>query len=142
MTDLTRELLAEKVAQCADALSDLKKYQSVGTIEYLRAHPDTYYAVCYRFIAAIESLFDIGQYILASRGLRANSQREIPTLLAREKLITDDLANKFENMYGFRNRLFHAYGTLDDMKVAAYLADQLVDIEHILTLLSVYATHA
>ena len=132
MTELTKELLAEKIAQCTEALADLKKYQAVGTLEYLRANPDTYYAVCYRFISAIEGLFDIGQYILTDRGQRADSQREIPALLVREKIITDEVASRFALMYGFRNRLVHAYGTLDDAKVADYLANHLTDMGHIL----------
>lgn len=133
MTELARELRLEKVAQCVGALGDLKSYQQVGTLDYLRAHPDTYYAICYRFIAAIEALFDVGQFVLAERGLRADSHREIPPLLARQKLLTDDVANKFVRMYGFRNRLVHAYGSLDDAKVVEYLHDHLVDIEQILT---------
>ena len=134
MTDIARELMVEKITQCAEAHADLKKYQSDGTLEYLRSHPETYYAVCYRFIAAIESLFDIGQFVLSDRDLRAGSQREIPALLVREKITSDDLAGRFVNMYGFRNRLVHAYGTLDDVKVATYLAERLGDIEEVLTI--------
>ncbi|GEM_PF-754584 len=132
MTELVREQTAEKVTQCREALADLKKYQSVGTLEYLRTNTDTYFAVCYRFIAAIESLFDIGQYVLTGKGIRAESQREIPALLAKEQIISDDLARRFTHMYGFRNRLVHAYGTLDDAKVAEYLEKHLADIENVL----------
>ncbi|MDO8562188.1 MAG: DUF86 domain-containing protein [bacterium] len=128
MTDLEKELIAEKLAQCVEAFADLKRYQAIGTIDYLRAHPDTYFAVCYRFIAAIESLFDIGQYLLATHALRAESQRDIPVLLVRAGIINQDLAERFQNMYGFRNRLVHAYGTLDDAKVADYLSRHLSDI--------------
>ena len=35
-------------------------------------------------------------------------------------------------MYGFRNRLVHAYGSLDDAKVVEYLARHLEDIERLL----------
>lgn len=132
MTEFAKEQLAEKIAQCAEALADLRNYQLIGTLAYLRAHPDTYYAVCFRFIAAIESLFDIGQYLLTSKNVRAESQREIPSLLAREGMIDEALARRFTAMYGFRNRLVHAYGTLDDAKVAEFLAKNLVDITGVL----------
>ena len=134
MTEFSKELLNEKLAQSYQALTDLKRYQSVGTLNYLRANPDIYYAVCFRFVGAIEALFDVGQIVLASSGLRATSEGEIPTLLARKNIIGDDLATRFTTMYGFRNRLVHAYGTLDDEKVAAYLADHLGDIEKLLAL--------
>ena len=134
MTEFSQEFLKEKIAQCAKALEDLKRYQKIGTLEYLRAHSDIYYAVCYRFVSAIEALFDASQIVLASRGQRATSEREIAILLAREKIISDDLASRFATTYGFRNRLVHAYGTLDDAKVAEYLAKHLVDIEELLSL--------
>ena len=35
-------------------------------------------------------------------------------------------------MYGFRNRLVHAYGTLDDAKVAEFLSNRLDDISSLL----------
>ena len=132
MTEFAKEQLAEKVAQGADALADLQNYRSVGTLDYLRANPDTYYAVCFRFISAIESLFDIGQYLLNEKGARAESQRDIPTLLAREGVISEPLSKQFTTMYGFRNRLVHAYGTLDDAKVAEFLSNRLDDISSLL----------
>lgn len=134
MTTSSRELLNEKIAQCAKALADLQRYQEIGTLEYLRAHSDTYYAVCYRFVGVIEALFDAAQVVLSSRGQRATGESDISTLLAREKIISDDLAKRFSSMYGFRNRLVHAYGTLDDAKVAEYLAKHLGDIEDLLAL--------
>ena len=133
MTEFAKEQMAEKIAQCAEALVDLKRYRETGTVEYFRSHPDVYHATCFRFIGAIESLFDIGQYVLTSRNQRADSQREVATLLARENIVSDDLASRFANMYGFRNRLVHAYGTLEDAKVAEYLADHLSDVEELLT---------
>ncbi len=138
MTEFARGQLAEKITQCAEALADLQKYQAVGSLEYLRAHPDTYYAVCFRFISAIESLFDVGQYILSDRDVRAETQREIPALLARKGVIDEGIAQRFANMYGFRNRLVHAYGTLDDAKVADFLKNNLGDIVQILATAKTY----
>lgn len=140
MTEFSRELLTEKLARCAEALADLKRYQDVGTLDYLREHQDIYYAVCYRFISVIEALFDAGQIILASHGLHATSDADIPVLLGRKKIIADDLTNRFTNMYGFRNRLVHAYGTLDDAKVAEYLQQHLIDIEDLLKIFRGAAT--
>jgi uncharacterized protein YutE (UPF0331/DUF86 family) len=37
-------------------------------------------------------------------------------------------------MYGFRNRLAHGYDSLNDEKVADYLAEHLGDIEELLAL--------
>lgn len=139
MTNFSKDVLNEKLAQCAQALADLKRYQAVGTLEYFRAHPDIYYAACFRFVGVIEALFDAGQVVIASRGQRAMSEGDISTILAREGVITADLSEKFSRMYGFRNRLVHAYGTLDDARVTEYLADHLGDIEELLAVLSAVA---
>lgn len=136
MDVFSQDLFDEKVAQVADAFSDLKKYRTEATLERVRNDPELYYAVCYRFLTGIEALFDVGQYVLDEKGVRADSQREIPPLLVREGLIPDDIGARFSAMYGFRNRLAHAYGTLDDEKVIAYLTGHLNDIEHILHALS------
>ncbi len=122
-----------KLVQCSEALTDLQRYREVGTLDYLRDHQDIYYAVCYRFIGGIEALFDAGQIILASHGQHAAGDGDIPVLLGRRKIISDELASAFTNMYGFRNRLVHAYGTLDDSKVAEYLQRHLVDIEELIS---------
>ena len=132
MTEFSKDLLQQKLAQCAQALALLTQTREIGSVEYFRKNPDVYHAVCYRFVTSIEALFDIGQILLASRGLHATSERDIGALLAREKVISDDLASRFAAMYGFRNRLVHAYGTLDDAKVAEYLAHHLDDIGSLL----------
>ena len=132
MTEFSKDLLQQKLAQCAQALALLTQTREIGSVEYFRKNPDVYHAVCYRFVTGIEALFDIGQILLASRGLHATSERDIGALLAREKVISDDLADRFSAMYGFRNRLVHAYGTLDDAKVAEFLSNRLVDISSLL----------
>ena len=132
MTEFSKDLLQQKLAQCAQALALLTQTREIGSVEYFRKNPDVYHAVCYRFVTSIEALFDIGQILLANRGLHATSERDIGALLAREKVISDDLASRFAAMYGFRNRLVHAYGTLDDAKVAEYLAHHLDDIGSLL----------
>jgi len=132
MTEFSKDLLQQKLAQCAQALALLTRAREIGSVEYFRKNPDVYHAVCYRFVTSIEALFDIGQILLANRGLHVTSERDIGALLAREKVISDDLASRFAAMYGFRNRLVHAYGTLDDAKVAEYLAHHLDDIGSLL----------
>lgn len=132
MSSLEQEQIAEKIAQCRDALADLERYRSAHSLESLRADSDAYFAVCYRFVSAIESLFDLGAYVLARQGVRAETQREVAILLGREQIVDRELAERFAAMYGFRNRLVHAYGTLSDERVADALANRLEDIRALL----------
>lgn len=116
-----------------EALSALKYEQPTATLERFRADPKTYYAVCYLFVIAIESLTDIAQYLVADRGRRAESQRDVFTLLARESILPTELAERLGNMYGFRNYLIHAYPQMDDAKVAKYLTENLGDFDAFLS---------
>lgn len=132
MTEFTTEQYTEKVAQCTDALRDLDVYKQTTTLEFVRANPDTYYAICYRFISAIEALFDIGAIVLASKGVRASTQREVAQLLEKQGSITAEQSIQFADMYGFRNRLVHAYGTLHDERVVTFLQTHTADMHMLL----------
>ena len=133
MTEFSRDVLGKKLTQCVEALALLKQDRPIGTLEAFRKDARLYHSVCFRFVTMIEALFDVGQVILSSKGKHATSEESMSTLLAHEGFISDDLAQKFSRMYGFRNRLVHAYGTLDDAKVAEYLANHLSDVEELLT---------
>ena len=132
MTEFSKDILKHKLTQCAEALNFLREDREIGTVEAFRKDPRLYHSVCFRFVTAIEALFEAGQVVLSSKGKHATSEESIGTLLAREGILPEIMADRFARMYGFRNRLVHAYGTLDDAKVAEYLAESLVDIEEAL----------
>lgn len=132
MTEFSKDVVLKKLAQCAEALDFLKQDRDVGTLEAFRSDPRLYHSVCFRFVTVIEAVFDVGQIVLANKGKHATGEEKIGTLLAREGFISDDVAGTMASMYGFRNRLVHAYGTLDDAKVAEYLQKRLGDIEELL----------
>ena len=136
MNEFSQDIVRQKLAQCAEALDLLKRDREIVTLEAFRADSNLYHAVCFRFITVIEALFEVGQVVLAERGKHATGEAGIGTLLARESIIPGDLAERLRSMYGFRNRLVHAYGTLDDAKVADYLSNLLSDIEEVLAALS------
>ena len=71
--------------------------------------------------------------MLASRNLHAGSEGAIASILVREKVLIESVGAHFATMYGFRNRLVHAYGTLDDEKVADYVDKHLSYIDELLT---------
>ncbi len=132
MTEFSQEVLYQKLAQSAETLAFLQEDRKVSTLDVFRQDPQRYHAVCFRFVTIIESLFAAGQVILANKGKYAAGEDSVPALLARQGVITEDLASRFSRMYGFRNRLVHAYGSLDDEKVAEYLTDHLGDVEELL----------
>lgn len=135
MTDFSKGVLARKFAQCAETLNLLKEDRKIGSLEAFRKDAHLYHSVCFRFVTVIEALFGAGQVVLSERGKHATGEESIGALLAREGVISEKTAKRLEHMYGFRNRLVHAYGTLDDAKVAEYLEKHLNDIEEVLAAL-------
>jgi len=85
-------------------------------------------------------LFEVAQVVLAEKGKHATGEESIGELLARQQIVTTDQAENMKRMYGFRNRLVHAYGTLSDEKVAEYLRDHLSEIEELLVTLRGFAS--
>lgn len=129
MTALTREKMEAERAKLKEILVALKGHRTSDVLERFRADSTVYFAVCYLFVIAIESLVDFGQFLLASHGKRAEGQHEVITLLARERMIPDDLAARLQHAIGFRNILIHVYPNLDDAKVATYLMENLDDFD-------------
>jgi len=129
MTQTAREHFEGRVLKFKQALDALKEERTPNVLDRFRVDPRNYYAVCYLFVIAIEAMVDIGQYLLVSRNTRAEGQRDVFRLLARERIIPDDLAERLQNVLGFRNILIHVYPNLDDAKVAAYLKDNLGDFD-------------
>lgn len=129
MTETTRQQFEVELMKFRAAIDGLKRHRSTTTLKVFRANPDAYFAVCYLFIMAIESLVDLGQYLLISRGKRAEGQSSIPEILAREGIIDTALADRLKDMIGFRNRLIRAYPNMDDAKVATYLQENLGDFD-------------
>ncbi|MFH1098908.1 MAG: DUF86 domain-containing protein [Candidatus Uhrbacteria bacterium] len=129
MTETTRQQFEVKLMKFRAAVDGLKRHRSTTTLEAFRANSDTYFAVCYLFVMAIEALVDLGQYLLIFQGKRAEGQSSIPELLARQSIIDEPLAKRLKDMIGFRNILIHAYPEMNDAKVATYLNENLEDFD-------------
>lgn len=129
MTDITRRKVDAELMKFREALDELKGERTPDVLDRFRANPKSYYAVCFLFVIAIESLVDIGQYVLTNRKKRAESQRDVIRLLAQERVLPPDLAERLLDVLRFRNILIHVYPNLDDAKVASYLQHNLDDFD-------------
>jgi len=79
---------------------------------------------------AIQAVLDISHHIVADRNLAlpADSKSLFDTL-AREKVISRQLAAKLASMAGFRNVLVHEYLEIDRRRVYRALKTELRDFE-------------
>jgi len=139
MMEYSEQIVRQKIAQCTEAFNFLKEDQKIATLEAFREDARLYHSVCFRFVTVIEALFEVAQVVLAEKGKFATGEESMGEFLARQRIITATQAEDMRQMYGFRNRLVHAYGTLDDNKVLDYLHDNLGDIEELFKVLKEFA---
>ena len=79
---------------------------------------------------AIEACLDIGNHIIAEKGLkRAEDYKEIFEILEEQHIIEPHLSKKLQEMAKFKNILVHRYGELDLKQIFALICEDLNDIQ-------------
>ena len=82
------------------------------------------------FQVALESLIDLANYVVASRGLpKAETNAELFSILAAASLISERLAGTLRGWVGFRNVLVHEYARIDYEIVHKALTTELSQLE-------------
>jgi uncharacterized protein YutE (UPF0331/DUF86 family) len=80
---------------------------------------------------AIECCIDIGSHIIADEGFRApTANREIFSILAENKVISDESDLILQKMAQFRNLLVHDYARIDPNIIFQILNNNLCDIQN------------
>lgn len=128
MTELIEKKLKEKqdnLLQIYEGLGNLQKLPR----EKLDENIEHLWAVTFGLIAGIEAAMDIAQFILASKGKKAESYGSLPEKLLELKAIDGKFADQFKKMIGFRNRAIHNYPSLDSHEVYDILQNDLEDFK-------------
>jgi uncharacterized protein YutE (UPF0331/DUF86 family) len=77
---------------------------------------------------AIQAVIDICNHIVADLGLEAPSEyRQVPEILANNKLLPGRLSNRLASMIGLRNILVHEYLKVDRKLVYQIIQNDLGD---------------
>jgi uncharacterized protein YutE (UPF0331/DUF86 family) len=86
-------------------------------------------AVKYVFVTLLEGCIDAAQHICASEGYGPpDSNADAMLVLARNDVLSDEVAETMADGVRFRNVLVHLYADVDDGRVVAHL-DQLDEVE-------------
>jgi uncharacterized protein YutE (UPF0331/DUF86 family) len=94
----------------------------------LRANRERMAALKYVFVTAIEACIDVAQHLCASEGWGPPSTNaDAMRVLARHRVISEELGDSLARAVGFRNVLVHGYAEVDDDRVVAQL-DHLADL--------------
>ena len=128
MTELTEKKLKEKQNNLLEIYEGLKNLQKLPK-EKLEENIEYLWAVSFGLIAGIEASMDIAQFILASRGKKAESYGSLPEKMLELKIIDEKFAGKFRKMIGFRNRAIHNYPSLDPTEVYNILQSDTEDFK-------------
>lgn len=131
MTELIEKKLKEKQDNLLQVYEGLKNLQRLPK-EKLDENIENLWAVTFGLIAGIEAAMDIAQFVLASRGKKAESYGSLPDKMLELKIINEDFANQFRKMIGFRNRAIHNYPSLDSSEVYSILQGNINDFKKFL----------
>jgi len=116
----------EKLQQYVGYLKNYRKH----TIEDLRKNYTLRGAVLHYLQLSIECVIDIGELLISELKLRKPEEaREVIKILAENKIIPDDFAERFAPVASFRNILVHEYAGVDLNKVYSHLRNDLEDFD-------------
>lgn len=120
------EILRKKLAEMDTYIDELQKLQ-IYSLDELRGNLTNLWSVAHGLQLVIQIILDVGNHILADRGIKALDYTEVIDLLGQEKVIPREFAVKVRGMAGFRNILVHGYSSLDVKKVYEILQKNLAD---------------
>ena len=128
MTKILKEKLEDKKSKLLESYEALKKLQRLP-LKDIKNEKEKFWAVSYGLVIAIEAIFDIGQYLLSDKGIKAESYSKIIPLLVQEKILPKKYGEKVKGMVNFRNIAIHAYPSLDETLVYKFLQENLDDFK-------------
>lgn len=125
---LIKNVLQSRISYIEDSLKSLERFKGIS-FEAFHSNSDNFRIAFYDLHRALEAVFDIGAHILSRiPGARPSSYKDIPRLLAKNKIIPSEFAfNKLVKMAGYRNRMVHFYGEISERELYNIIQNDLPD---------------
>jgi uncharacterized protein YutE (UPF0331/DUF86 family) len=124
-----RELVATRVSKIREQLRHLSRLDHMTREQFLASTTEQH-AAERELQVAIESCLDIGHHVISRQGLRRpGDYRDVFRVLREAGIVEPSLADRLEEMAGFRNRLVHGYLDIDPGRVYDIARTELHDIE-------------
>ena len=122
---LRPEVVRERLRKLREIVSNLESLQRIPRQELVTSFRNYWVAERGLELAA-ESVFDIGNHVLAGRfNFSSPTYEEIPQKLFEKKVISEDLRDRLRGLGGFRNILVHGYLDVDHALLYGFLRDEL-----------------
>ena len=139
MTDPDRFLALIEAAR--QAVEVLKRYRASVPRERLLGDVDTQNMVLFALYRAVQACIDLGQHLIAERGLRVPAAyREVFGVLGEAAIVEATLATRLQGWGGLCNVIAHHYGDIDHALIAHALYDELGDLEAFIARMAEVAT--
>lgn len=121
-------IVATRIQRIRECVGYLKRIGEVTTEESFFKDPILAGSAERYLQVAIQAVLDICNHIVADLGLEAPTEyRQVPEILASQKLLSIPLARRIGLMIGLRNVLVHEYLKVDRRLVYSIITEDLGD---------------
>lgn len=111
------ELLLRKLLLCRDRIQKIRDALPAVAEDVLKDERTEAF-IAFNLFLLIQDAIDVSAHLIADRGLGVPaSHRETFDILSRANLISPDSARAMALMASLRNRIAHAYGNLDPVRM-------------------------
>ena len=132
MTMVSENIIKKKINAIRHCLVRIGVYQHFSLEEFL-ADEDARDIVTHNLFVMLQNVIDIGTHLISDLGLEEpDFLGEIPELLAKEKIIEEQLKKPLKSMIGLRNIIAHEYGDLNFSIIYTIIQEKLDDVNQFL----------
>ena len=127
-----RELISKKVNLIRYHLERIFLKSNISLDEFLN-DVDTKDIVCHNLFILLQNIIDICSHIISDEGLEEPTfYSDMADILAKEKVIREDLKQPLKNMIGLRNIIAHQYGDIDFNIIYKIVKEDIKDVYKLL----------
>ncbi len=121
-----KDLVLKKLKDLDRYLGQLKKHKGANARE-LEDDLEKLWIIERGLQVCIQIVLDIGNHVLAEKGLSVDSYKDIFQELGKQNVIPQEFVQKISGMAGLRNILVHEYAKVDSLLLAGILNEGLDD---------------
>lgn len=131
-------LILEMLSALREYVNKLKPLQKLS-LDEIASDYVSYWAVLHGLQLAIQCTIDIGSHLLSRIGTeRPTNYKDVILGLGKQGIISNDFAQRFQGIAGFRNILVHQYLQVDVEIVYEQLEQGLEDFEQFMVFVHEY----
>lgn len=127
-----RELISKKVNLIRYHLERIFLKSNISLDEFLN-DVDSKDIVCHNLFILLQNIIDICSHIISDEGLEEPTfYSDMADILAKGKVIREDLKQSLKNMIGLRNIIAHQYGDIDFNIIYKIVKEDIKDVYKLL----------